>query len=186
MFSSICFQNLKKNPITLQIHIISVISIDTAPCIVKDLKDNFFVRLDKFWIITLLCKVTLVFFSGYHDIPWAFQALLKLEKKFYSRTWAGWQHPDDKWSEAVLATDITQKITNGHEQHKLPNNLKWTRVIRKGKQFLPIAIHLCVSIIKSGRTLMGWLLFFVSVLPWFIFCPRLLFFYNPSRAMAIS
>ena len=27
---------------------------------------------------------------------------------------------------------------------------------------------------------------FVSVLPWFIFCPRLLFFYNPSRAMAIS
>jgi hypothetical protein len=44
-----------------------------------------FVRLDKFWIITLLCKVTLVFFSGYHDIPWAFQTLLKLEKKFYSR-----------------------------------------------------------------------------------------------------
>jgi hypothetical protein len=33
------------------------------------------------------------------------------------------------------------------------NNLKSTRVIRKGKQFLPIAIHLCVSIIKSGRTL---------------------------------
>jgi hypothetical protein len=27
----------------------------------------------------------LVFFSGYHDIPWAFQALLKLENKFYSR-----------------------------------------------------------------------------------------------------
>ena len=50
-------------------------------------------------------------------------------------------------------TNITQKIANAHEQHKLPNNLKWTRVIRKGKQFLPIAIHLCVSIIKSGRTL---------------------------------
>jgi hypothetical protein len=53
-------------------------------------------------------------------------------------------------------TDITQKITNAHEQHKLPNNLKWTRVIRKGQQFLPIAIHLCVSIIKSGRTLIRW------------------------------
>jgi hypothetical protein len=35
--------------------------------------------------IGFLCKVTLVFFSGYHDIPWAFQALLKLEKKLYSR-----------------------------------------------------------------------------------------------------
>jgi hypothetical protein len=44
MFTSICFPNLKKNPITLQIHIISVISIDTAPYIVMDLKGNFFVR----------------------------------------------------------------------------------------------------------------------------------------------
>jgi hypothetical protein len=53
-------------------------------------------------------------------------------------------------------TDITQKITNAHEQHELPMNLKWTRVFRKSKQFLPIAIHLCVSIIKSGRTLIRW------------------------------
>jgi hypothetical protein len=85
IFSSICFPNLKKNPITLQIHIILVISIDTAPCIVRDLKGNFFIRLEKFGILTLICKVTLVFFSGYHDIPWAFQALLKLKSKFYSR-----------------------------------------------------------------------------------------------------
>jgi hypothetical protein len=56
-------------------------------------------------------------------------------------------------------TDITQKIPNAHEQHTFPNNLnnlKWIRVIRKSKQFLPIAIHLCVSIIKSGRTLIRW------------------------------
>jgi hypothetical protein len=103
---------------------------------------------------------------------------LKIKKTILQQTsWAGWQHPDDKWSEAVLdplpfsglesyqtwwwstetnqqqPTDISQKITNAHEQHKLPNNLKWTQVIRKGKQLLPIAIHLCVSIIKSGRTL---------------------------------
>ena len=39
-------------------------------------------------------------------------------------------------------TDITQKITNAHEQHELPMNLKWTQVVRKCKQFLPIAIHL--------------------------------------------
>jgi hypothetical protein len=44
---------------------------------------GFFFKLGK--QIELLCKVTLVFFSGYHDIPWAFQTLLKLEKKFYSR-----------------------------------------------------------------------------------------------------
>jgi len=95
MFSSIFFPNLKKNPTTLQIHRISVISFDTAPCIVRDLKGNFFVRLDKSWIITLLCKLKksvqtfdstflqsyLAFFCGYHDIPWGFQALLlKLEK----------------------------------------------------------------------------------------------------------
>ena len=103
MFSSICFPNLKKNPITLQIHIISVISIDTAPCIVRDLKGNFFVRLDKFWILTLLCKVTLVFFSGYHDIPMGLPNTLKIRKKILQQTsWTGWQHPDDKWSEAVL------------------------------------------------------------------------------------
>ena len=41
-------------------------------------------------------------------------------------------------------TDITQKITNAHEQPELPMNLKWTRVVRKSKQFLPIAIHLYV------------------------------------------
>ena len=41
-------------------------------------------------------------------------------------------------------TDITQKITNAHEQHELPMNLKWTQVVRKSKQFLPIAIHLYV------------------------------------------
>ena len=53
-------------------------------------------------------------------------------------------------------TDIAKKITNVHEQHEFPMNLKWTRVVRKSKQFLHIAIHLCVSIIKSGRTLIRW------------------------------
>jgi hypothetical protein len=57
----------------------------------------------------------------------------------------GWMH---RYEVVIL-----YNFTNAHEQHKLPNNLKWTQVIRKGKQFLPIAIHLCVSIIKSGRTL---------------------------------
>jgi hypothetical protein len=93
------------------------------------------------------------FFSGYHDIPWAFQTLLKLEKKFYSRHSRGQNINQGSTETNQQPTDITQKITNAHEQHKLLNNLKWTRVIRKGKQFLPIAIHLCVSIIKSGRTL---------------------------------
>ena len=41
-------------------------------------------------------------------------------------------------------TDITPKITNVHEQHELHMNLKWTQVVRKSKQFLPIAIHLYV------------------------------------------
>ena len=45
MFSSYFFPNFKQIPISLQIHIISVISIDTAPYIVMDLKGNFFVRL---------------------------------------------------------------------------------------------------------------------------------------------
>jgi hypothetical protein len=54
-------------------------------------------------------------------------------------------------------TDIAKKkITNVHEQHEFPMNLKWTRVVRKSKQFLPIAIHLCVSIIKYVRTLIRW------------------------------
>jgi hypothetical protein len=60
------------------------------------------IKSDRTLIITLLCKVTLVFFSGYHDIHWAFKALLKLEKKILQQTsWAGWQHPDDKWSENI-------------------------------------------------------------------------------------
>jgi hypothetical protein len=38
------------------------------------------------------------FFSGYHDI----QSLLKLEKNIQQTSWTRLQHPDDKWSEAVL------------------------------------------------------------------------------------
>jgi hypothetical protein len=77
----------------------------------------------------------LVLFSGYHDIPWAFQALLKLEKKFYSRHHelvdstqnnSRGQNINQGSTETnkQQPTDITQKITNAHEQHKLPNNLK--------------------------------------------------------------
>ncbi len=153
MFSSICFPNLKKNPITLQIHIISVISIDTAPCIVRDLKGNIFVRLDKFWIITLLCKVTLVFFNGYHDIPWAFQALLKLEKN--------------------STADIMSWLTAP----------RWQMIRVHFRLFGSLCCSCAFVIFCVISVGCCW---FVSVLPWFIFCPRLLFFYNPSRAMAIS
>ena len=114
MFSSIFFPNLKKNPITLQIHIISVISFDTAPCIVRDLKGNFFVRLDKFWILALLCKLkksVKTFDSTFLQLLWVFSVvishgaskhLLKLENILQQTSWAGWQHSGDKWSEAVL------------------------------------------------------------------------------------
>jgi hypothetical protein len=62
-------------------------------------------RLDKFWIITLLCKVTLVFFSGYHDIPMGLPNTLKIRKQILQQTsWAGWQHPDDKWSAYISVT----------------------------------------------------------------------------------
>ena len=84
-------------------HIISVISIDTAPCIVRDLKGNFFVRLDKFWIISLLCKVTLGFFQWLLWYPMGLPSIPKIRKTILQQTsWAGWQHPDDKRSEAVL------------------------------------------------------------------------------------
>ena len=54
-------------------------------------------------------------------------------------------------------TDITQKITNAHAQHELPMNLKWTQVVPE-EQAIPAYCNtsICVSIIKSGRTLIRW------------------------------
>ena len=191
MFSSICFPNLKKNPITLQIHIISVISIDTAPCIVRDLKGNFCVRLDKFWIINLLCKVTLVFFCGYHDIPWAFQTLLKLEKNSTADIMSWLTAPRWQMIWGCFRSFAFQRIRalpdlmmDTHRRIAIGRNCRLFRITRVHFRLFGSLRCSCAFVIFCVISVgCCW---FVSVLPWFIFCPRLLFFYNPSRAMAIS
>ena len=138
------------------------------------------------------CKVTLIFFSGYHDIPWGFQALLKLEKILQQTSWAGWQHSDDKWSEAVL----DPLFFTGLESYQ---TWWWTHiyVYCNRQELLTLPDHPGFTSDSSGVRVVHvrlWIFcvisvgccWFVSVLPWFISCPRLLFFHNPSRAMAIS
>jgi hypothetical protein len=73
------------------------------------------------------------FFQWLSWYPMGRPSTLKIRKKILHQTsWAGYSR-GQKINQGITETnqqkptDITQNNTNAHEQHKLPNNLKWTR-----------------------------------------------------------
>jgi hypothetical protein len=77
-----------------------------------------------------------------------------------------------------LTNTISSLITDDLKKNTKHESLEHAAQILRNVIKLYVFVIFCV--ISVGCC------WFVSVIPWFIFCPRLLFFYNPSRAMAIS
>ena len=121
------------------------------------------------------------FFQWLSWYPMGLPGILKIRKKIYSRHHElVWQHPYDKWSEAVL--DPLPFIGFESYQtwwwtHTIGRNCLLFRTTRVHFRFIGSSYCSCAFVIFSVISVgCCW---FVSVLPWFVFSPRLLFVDNP-------